>query len=109
MSQSGGRAFTSGLRAPEQFLGVLASKPTSVTLRHSQRSSLGSELVTQAKVQAFASGHRYPDSPRQWLPRVPLCERNANEKFRSIAGTPPAETRTRRRLASHGEHLKSCD
>src|SRR6266446_10639701 len=104
MSQSGGRAFTSGLRAPEQFLGVLASKPTSVTLRHSQRSSLGSELVTQAKVQAFASGHRYPDSPRQWLSRVPLCERNANEQFaehrRNSAGrdsdTPTARQSRRR-------------
>jgi len=29
--------------------------------------------------------------------------------LRSIAGTPPAETRTRRRLASHGDDLHSCD
>ncbi len=82
---SGGRAFSSGLQAPEDVLGVLASERASAALRHSQRNAVGSELVAQTKVQTFASGAWYPGAARQWLPRLPSCERNSDEQFRSIA------------------------
>jgi hypothetical protein len=38
--------------------------PSSVTLRHSQRNSVGPELVAQTKVPTFASGHRHPGATR---------------------------------------------
>jgi hypothetical protein len=79
--------------------------PPSVALRHSQRNTVGSELVAQAKVQASASGACYPGATRQWLPRLPSCECNSDEQFRSIAEIASAETRTRRRLASYGHDL----
>ena len=96
-------------KAPEDVLGVLASEPTSVAFCHSQRNAVGSELVTQAKVQAFASGARYPGATRKWLPCIPSCERNSDEQFWSITEIAPAETRTPRRLASHGDDLHACD
>ena len=68
-------------KAPEDVLGVLASESTSVALRHSQRNAVGSELVTQTKVQTFASGARYPGATRQWLLRVPSCERALMSSF----------------------------
>ena len=105
----GRRAFASGLQAPEDIPGVLASEPTSVSLCHSQRNAVGSELVTQTKVQATASGAWYPGTTRQWLSRVPSCERNSDEQFRGIAEIASAETRTRRRLAGYGHDLHARD
>src|SRR5256885_13695919 len=84
MSQSGLSSFRLRLQAPEEVLGVLASEQTSVALRHSQRNAVGSELVTQTKVQASASRAWYSGATRQWLPRLPSRERNSDEQFRSI-------------------------
>src|SRR5437879_11327811 len=34
------------------------------------------------RVLAFVSGAWYPGATRQWLPRLPSCERNSDEQFR---------------------------
>jgi len=83
MSQSGLSSFRLRLQAPEEVLGVLASEQTSVALRHSQRNAVGSELVTQTKVQASASRAWYSGATRQWLPRLPSRERNSDEQLAS--------------------------
>ncbi len=70
---------------------------------------MGSELVAQTKVQTFAPGAWYAGATRQWLLRVPSCERNSDEQFRSIAEIAPAETRPRRWLASQGDDLHVRD
>jgi hypothetical protein len=105
----GCRAFTSGLRTFEDVLEVMASKRTSPALRHLQWNAVGSELVAETKVQTFVSVARHSGAPRQWLPRLPSCECNSDEQFRSIAEIASTETRSRRRIAGHGDNLYSCD
>src|SRR6267378_1539087 len=95
--------------ALKNVLDVLASERASAPLRHMQWNAVGSEPVAQKKVQTIASVTRYSGAPRQWLPRLPSCECNSDEQFRSIPEIASTETWSRGRIASHGDNLYSCD
>jgi hypothetical protein len=98
--------------ALKDVLKVVAFEPTSFALRHSQRNAVGSELAAETEVQTFASSAWHSGAAWQWLPRFPARECNSDEQFRSFAEIASTETRSRRRLAHHGElytHVMSED
>ena len=105
----GCRAFTSGLRTFENVLEVVASERASAPLRHLQRNAVGPELVAETKVQTIAAVTRHSGAAWQWLPRLPSCECNSDEQFRSIPEIASTETRSRGGIASHRDNLYSCD
>src|SRR6516165_3317536 len=80
-----------------------------IALRRKAPKAVGPELVAETKVQTIAAVTRHSGAPWQWLPRLPSCECNSDEQFRSVPEIASTETRSRGGIASHKDNLYSCD